>query len=436
MPSSPTSQSDWNDSKVIGAEDLAKATRVAQRLRAEMRALYELVPTQARTGTGFARLLGVDRGTATRFVNVCRKSIDDVRILHEVPGIKGLHQVIQAMSNHGYDPSALDLCRVAIDQFERLIHEFGGSQTKLQRRLLDATRDGQHDQGDSASELAHQRRAKLFESAAEAVGQRMELRTATQVFRPTPGVPGKMDQAMLRGTFGYRCRSEAPPYTLRSYGRNDLKDTQFDGEPGDRAYGSLEGIPALGVASGIVLEDYSSDPVPLVTMRGSGKEALIVVDPERGAMDEGVDITIANLLEANWGLPINDDPPTHEISTFVKSPAARMIFDVFLHSSMAGQCLPSMKVYLTSPGIFHNRAEYWTDELPFPPKLELLGLGGGKNLGSHLFLRHEDMTRYFFNKLGWDIEEYVGYRCEVEYPLWCGFYCMIFDYSVAAGNRE
>lgn len=417
----------WNNGETLTGDEVVAAAKVAQRLRGELLVLFNLLPPPARTGVGLARHLGIDRGTGTRVANVCRKPLPELEILRHLPGIKGLEQVLDAMAAHNYDRASIDAARVAVGQFERLIHDHGGSQTRLSEKIAAAETGLNAEDEDAAERRRIEHRRTLFEGAVATLGQRSLLRTNVMVFRPTPGSDNKMDQAMLRGIFGYQARPDAPPYVLRTFGKND----DVVGTPiGEVAYTTLDGKEARGLMGGTVLEDFTSKPIPLVTARGSGRESLLTIDPDRSASGTPQDIAIAHEMIGEWLLPVYDNPPTHEVSSYIRGPSAALILDVFLHRSMAARCLPSLKVYQSSPGIFDSLSDHWYDQLPHPPRLQLLG-SDPQNLPSRLHPRHADLTRTFFERLKWNLGEFVGYRCEVEYPLWSGFYCIIFDYGAA-----
>jgi len=42
--------------------------------------------------------------------------------------------------------------------------------------------------------------------------------------------------------------------------------------------------------------------------------------------------------------------------------------------------------------------------------------------------RHEELTRAMFDRLGWRRDDFIGYRAEVEYPLWGGAYFAVFTW--------
>lgn len=414
-------------------DQVAEATQVGQRLLAEFRPLFEKLPQHARSGLGLARHLGVDRGTSTRFVGAFAKPVDGLGVLGTFPGVRGLRQILEALAKKQNSKAALAAATAAVDRFERLIHDLGGSQTKVTERLAALRTSALADTPEAHEQALLERRRLLFEASSGALGSRMDVWSVCQVYRPTPGSAGngtQMDQAMLRGTFGYRARRDAPPYALRSFGRNDGPvSSPQDGLPGDREYQALEGTEVAGVPQATVFREFSSDPPPIVTNRGKGKEAVALIDAERLSEERGLDLAVAHVLLGNWRLPHLDTPPTHDVSVYVGTPCARMVFDVFLHRSMAQRCVPSMNLYRTTPAIFSDPSAHWYDKLPYAPALQIY-LPEERTLATRLYRRQPELIHAFFKRLGWAMEEFVGYRIEVEYPYWCGFYSMMFDYRV------
>lgn len=416
------------DHRVLGAEELAQASQVGERLQGELRGIFERLPPQARSGLGLARFGGIDRGTATRFVAVCGKMGEGLDVLRQSPGVRGLRQILEALGKRGIPRAELAGASAAVERFERLIAEHGGSQAKLCERVAASRARGTPRDPAAHERVLLARRRNLFEAASEAIGQRMDLNVTCHAFRPSPGKAGFMDQAMLRGAFGYRARKDAPTYAIRSYGRNDGAGA----EVGDRAYHALEQRGAGDVPEETVFRGFSTDPLPLVTARGVGQESLVVVDAERVDEHVGLDVVLGRALLENWRLPALDNPPTHDISTHVSVPCARMVFDVFLHRSMARQCVPTMRLYRTTPGLFHDLAGHWPDLLPHAPSLQIMG-PSAHPAGSRMYGRHGELLGEFFERVKWLPEEFVGYRVEVEHPMWCGFYCIMFDYGGEAG---
>jgi hypothetical protein len=43
--------------------------------------------------------------------------------------------------------------------------------------------------------------------------------------------------------------------------------------------------------------------------------------------------------------------------------------------------------------------------------------------------KQAELTKTAFERLGWNPNDFVGYRAEIPYPMWGGAYFAVFDYS-------
>jgi hypothetical protein len=62
------------------------------------------------------------------------------------------------------------------------------------------------------------------------------------------------------------------------------------------------------------------------------------------------------------------------------------------------------------------------------PPLATLGRGIA-NAECDAWHRHAELTRYTFERLGWDPDEYVGYRGDVVFPIWAAKYVVVFAFD-------
>ena len=73
----------------------------------------------------------------------------------------------------------------------------------------------------------------------------------------------------------------------------------------------------------------------------------------------------------------------------------------------------------------------WFDRLRDRPKLEHLGFGLD-GVATESYPRMPDLCRYLFDSQEWDPEEFVGFRCQVDYPLGGVQYLLTFDFTTDA----
>lgn len=86
---------------------------------------------------------------------------------------------------------------------------------------------------------------------------------------------------------------------------------------------------------------------------------------------------------------------------------------------------PSVDAQMWNPNLSAPGGDKWVLRYPQLPTLELLGRGL-TNAASKGYSRHKDLTEAFFDRIGWDPDEFFGLRCEVEFPIWRGGYCIKF----------
>ena len=60
--------------------------------------------------------------------------------------------------------------------------------------------------------------------------------------------------------------------------------------------------------------------------------------------------------------------------------------------------------------------------------MQVLG-AGLEHAGSDAYARHAEVAAEMFASVGWNAAEFVGYRCDVAYPIWRAAYCMLFDFT-------
>jgi len=68
---------------------------------------------------------------------------------------------------------------------------------------------------------------------------------------------------------------------------------------------------------------------------------------------------------------------------------------------------------------------------PSQPRLELLGYGLDR-MHTASYPRQRELATFLFDHLGWDPNDFVGFRCELPHPIWRAGYCMSFEYIPGA----
>ncbi len=115
---------------------------------------------------------------------------------------------------------------------------------------------------------------------------------------------------------------------------------------------------------------------------------------------------------------------------------------MFLHRSLAQASIPSLDCYALGnrgpiaapdagehgPAPVNLASQRWFDRLPARPRLDHLGVGL-ESAGSTDYPRLARLLGHLFESQGWSADEFVGYRCQVDYPVWGVQYLMSFDFG-------
>ncbi len=428
MPDSATEILRANDAKPLSDEELARADVVARRLHSELRSTVLTLPDRSRGATGMARHLDIERTTCQRIVTAISEPTVNPTLLSRVPGVRGLRQFVEACRGAEVaDEGRLATLEAAIDQFENLLRDMGGSQSALIRRITAVARARQvQPDAEHHGHRSEAARRRIFEGAAEVAGRYSDVNVALYAFRPWAEDPEQIERAIVYGAIGHRARPDAVPFVVITGHFSDARS-----EPKSVGFASLDSTPAKGHTPQAVLTEFSSDPPPLVTSGGPNGTLMQTIDPAATADGAAVDILVANHTRNHGRHPALEEIPVEEVWTLTHYPTRYLLFDVYLHRDMARMCIPSLDLHLWRPNLEQTLGDRWYTRVPHGPRLEILG-AGLENAHSDVYPRYAEMSRYFFNRLAWDPSEFIGFRCGLRYPIWRGGYCMSFDFS---GNR-
>lgn len=399
----------------LGPAEAARALTVAQRLHGELKRLLRHTPASVAGASALSRHTGVLRVTCQRVVSAMADDPVTARFLVRLPGVEGLRQFLEGMRAAGYPMDDIANAEAAVDEFDRLLREVAGSQSRLAERLGSG-------QGDRPAEDPASDRRALGEAAWRITGRRCEVALSIYAFRSPEhhGGPAILERALAKGVIGVQLMPGGLPLQLSS------GDTLSTDDSGLSTVQTLDQSRAAGRTPEAILAPFTTQPMPSVTARGGAGRLLQVVDPsERTAAP--FDVVTALRATSPYFDPQTGRPALHEVWSLVNMPSRRLVLDVYLHQGIERLYRPSIDAQLWNPGLTVPEEQKWATRLSPTPRLQLLGAGvGGAACDS--YARHAALTAYFFDRLGWDAGEFVGFRCEVEHPIWRAGYCMSFEY--------
>jgi len=398
----------------LGEDERNRALRVAERLHADLGRLVGGLPEHARAASGMSRYLGIVRNTCQRVVSALQDLDPTVATLAKLPGVKGLERFVEAARSRGVPGEDVDLAEVAVRQFDSLIADLAGSHAKLTARLG----AGDPSAPASRSRAAERARADLFAAAANVTGRSCDVAISMYIFRTEHDA---VLRALASGLIGATVLPGGMPVVLSA------GDTLRWDEDESRRPRTLGAEQIKGRTSESLLTPFTTHPLPTVSGRGEPGSLLQVIDPSTLDGPERFDVVTALQSDNPRIDPETGKPTFDEIWNLVNCPAKHLIFDVYVHREMDREFRPSIDAQLWYPNLGSPGGDRWISRFPDQPRLELLGPGIERAF-TPTYPRSLELAAYFFDRLGLDPVEFVGYRCETSYPIWRAGYCMRFEH--------
>lgn len=401
--------------------EAAQAGTIARQLAASLKALVDWAPPSARKVRAFAAFLGVDQNLAQRALAGAAIEPPEILALIRIPGVEGLTLLAQAARSKGCQAVVVDQLEAALSSFADLIARLGGSHAKLRARVQASV------SGEAASAPAgdrgtqEQQRERLFAAALDIAGLSANLFGAISAIAPMPDSPGSMAGLTASLHIGLRGRPGGLPMALTFGDRLDARD-----EGGPTRLSRVLSDPQRG-PGGTLLTPFTTDPLPVVTANSTTQAVTQVVQPDILCGSDPIDVAVAT-RRGPLPIPSLQSTPTQSIAVQIRTPARRLVMDFWVHRALLPLRPPQVGAFIYQPGMPVDPARGWYNRLPGTPVLQLLGEGLG-NAECDAWPRFGELTHYLFGEAGFDGRDFVGFRCDQRFPMWCAAYLLWLDYS-------
>lgn len=398
--------------KPLSDEETRRCLRVADRIQADLIGVVGQLPEHAQGGSGMSRYLEIVRNTCQR---ICYAIQDppSLQTLIRLPGVKGLYQFIDASRRVGVTSESADLLEASVNEFSRLIDDIAGSHTKLTDRL-DSSIQGPPGVGMNSDVGT---RANMYAVASQLTGGGCQTAVSINIIDFQD--EDTLSRTYIHGFVGATIARSGMPLVICS-GDN----LRWAKEGWNRKL--LDDTGLKGRTPTALIEPFTSSPLPEITGRGKEGQLLQVIDP--ADLDEGHSLDVVTATRTTWPFinPETKECAFERVWYLVNWPVQNLIFDVYLHEKLERMFRPSIDALMWYPGLSIPGGDKWATRFPSQTKLELLGRGISAS-HSALWHRHGELTEHTFRRIEDDPSEYVGFRCEVQYPIWRAGYCMSFE---------
>jgi hypothetical protein len=384
---------------------------VGRTLGTTLNAVVDAVPGAPHGPQRLAQMLGVDKVLTSRVLKAARNR-DPLAVAHLVPGPEPLRRLLRSAKKQNTPDHLVKAAMAAVDDFERLIRREAGDRSGLDAIIsawLPAARE----------QFELRRKQAAYRAMSELKGCRVDVNLATVILNPSPDGE-RLDIVWIMGLMGL--------HRLRPDAALKLATRRMAEQDGPRHPATLEGEPIEGMP-GVRLDRFcDAPPAPLKVHRVGDVTHYTLAENEFGPKS-GVYLVIAevNLAEMPRYVPRQrffNDTATTEIYT----PAKVLLFDVLVHEDVYPGSEPALLIYDTVlDGVADvNDRRRDADRLDLMESVGLLGRGSAKFRVGEV-PHYVELIRHVFDRMGWNDEEFRGYRCRIDYPIYGSQVVMAFD---------
>ncbi len=410
-----------NEFEPLSKPELAHLETALGQLHIELRAFLATLPVEGQSASGMSRLLRIERTTCQRVVFAAMGSANGAELAGALPGVQGLRTVTQrAATVYARQPGMREVAQrlgAAIDGYEAVLRESGGSRARLLARLR-ATGDPAAAATPGADAIAP--REALFQAAAALTGRRSDLWLAVHVYEPTPA-RDRLVQTRAHGLIGHTARQDAVPLTFHAFATHPP-----EASAGEFELGRFQPLQSDGEgdAPAELLRQFTSRPAPIVRSKQPQEFLVQTLDPRPDSPHARFDIVFG--MTGVMAHPGCNAPFLEEVWALVNFPVRQLLMDVYLHRDIARGCLPGLDLHLWRPDFASQTGERWQTRFPGGPTLQVLD---AQALPATPYSRYDELLDTLLAARGLARSQLVGYRCAVDFPVWRAGYRMTFDFG-------
>lgn len=331
---------------------------------------------------------------------------DALTAIQHLPGTAARKTLLQAFERAGTRPEAIKAVHEAMENFDRMVEVHAGDRDTFDRMLLGLPGERQAERDEAQRRLAFLGNSAIW-------GVELKTRLSTQVLTPAKGEAGTgqggemLDLTAISGLSRFRwLRANVPwPVFARRY---------VDDDGAEQAGPRMEPLDPVGDNGSPLWREFCTGKLP---------EIRRTVSSQGVTRFETVGGTAGNTGQFSWFNAWTDrcacsrwrDPrsPFFEHNVWSSTPVEMLVFDLFIHRSIALTSKPTIHIlsHLPSgPGGDHRECE-----LPVAEKVVEFPAGPFDLMMPDLPAYPRMMAKVFAHT-GFDATEFAAYRFRMRYP--------------------
>ena len=402
---------------------LAERVRtVARSVQSALRNVLEAIDDCPDRPVALARTLRVDKNLAGKVLAAAIREREPLMVAQRLPAPHGLRKFLAACARHNVPPELTARAEEAVQEFDRLIVQDAGD-----RDALDAMITGWMPHLREAGERAKKR--SLFKSFSYLLGYQVETKLTTAIIQPSENDGDACDAALVYGCYGLQRLRPGSPVVVALSGTVHCPEAPFEHAS------SFETLAGDQVPGHYVLEQFSTSPLPLLTVRKEGERIRHVLPEGVLGPNGSASLVFVNIMPGTLARHRRSDWREEGIVAVQWMPCKALIHDVFVRDDIWPESHPRLTTSMLRPGDSTppGQSAEIMDQLQSSETIQFLGKGTTA-IRANEIENYVEMMNHVFDKLGWVAERFRVYRLHVQYPIPYMCYAVWFDLPPKPGE--
>lgn len=388
-----------------------RAVVLGKMLSTASEALVSALRPHARTSSDLAKVVGVNKDIASRFLIAAGKR-DPLAVVYYMPGVESLRRLSRGATGKTSNPASEKEFEQAIDAFESFLqHDLGG------RHALDSMASAWLPEARERFEGASRQMA--FRAAANLRGVESQAIVSASIVHPGKD-PERYDVVQAEGVIGVQ--------RLRPGVRLMITTFDFRDDTAGHPTETLDRRPIRpdGDAREFLPQFGRGEPPALEIVRSGSSSYYHLVDEGLGA-GTASDLYFGHYTSAmyrRWGRFPGDIAAKMEA---LEVPTQRLVMDVLLHPDVWPGIEPELMLYGTyvrGVALPYNKGRD-VDRVDMLDSVRFVGNGTDCCRVAEA-PRYLELLEHACEQRGWDPSKLRVYRCDSRYPVFGVQYTLAF----------
>lgn len=371
-----------------------------QYLRSALIEAYQSIGADTDSPREAARQLNLDKNLTWKISRII-KAEADASIASNIPGPAGVEKILSGLENAGTPARIVDRVKSAFDGFSAMVELHTTDRASLEL-MLDSWVENGSDPLEKSRKLAYQGNSGIW-------GIQAACRLSCHILAPTKSDPSILDYVQVGGFVNVQRLRPIPAWPLLR-----LRAFNDDGSPAAANMEPLVENP--DPEAPLLLREFFAGNHPSVHLLRDDRG--IVYELEDGPVGRtGVFSAYYGYIDRAVLTRYRDEHnQLGELLSIVNTPIETFVFDLLVHRDMAEQINPRALVYGRASGLMddHERRD---ERLLLPLTEEVRPLRPGlSSLATPLVPRYPELVSTAFERGGWNIADFSGWRLMLRFP--------------------